>query len=70
MHTVNGGKSFHQISAPPTDFPAGNVSILGRPLVSDIRFADLSNGWVFGTPLATAIRAAPRGTRSRSAAAC
>jgi hypothetical protein len=51
VHTVNGGKSFHQISAPPTDFLAGNVSSPGPLLVSDIRFADLSNGWVFGNTL-------------------
>ncbi len=51
MHTVNGGKTFYQISAPPTDFLAGNASTAGPPLVSDIRFADLSNGWVFGNTL-------------------
>ena len=51
MHTVNGGESFHSIPAPPTDFFAGNVSSPGPPLVSDIRFADLSNGWVFGNTL-------------------
>jgi photosystem II stability/assembly factor-like uncharacterized protein len=51
MHTVNGGKSFHRIPAPPTDFLAGNVSSPGPPLVSDIRFADLSDGWVFGNTL-------------------
>ena len=51
MHTVNGGKSFHGIPAPPTDFLAGNVSSPGPQLVSDIRFADLSNGWVFGNTL-------------------
>jgi len=51
MHTVNGGKTFRQISAPPTDFLAGNISSPGPPLVSDIRFADLSNGWVFGNTL-------------------
>ncbi len=51
IHTVNGGKSFHRIPAPPTDFLAGNVSTPGPPLVSDIRFADLSNGWVFGNTL-------------------
>ena len=51
MHTVNGGKSFHRIPAPPTDFLAGNLSTPGPPLVSDIRFADLSNGWVFGNTL-------------------
>jgi photosystem II stability/assembly factor-like uncharacterized protein len=51
MHTVNGGKSFHRIPAPPTDFLAGNTPNTGPPLVSDIRFADLSNGWVFGNTL-------------------
>jgi photosystem II stability/assembly factor-like uncharacterized protein len=51
MHTVNGGKSFRRIPAPPTDFLAGNTSSPGPPLVSDIRFADLSNGWVFGNTL-------------------
>ncbi|MGA8417478.1 MAG: hypothetical protein WB808_12760 [Candidatus Dormiibacterota bacterium] len=51
MHTVDGGGSFHRIPAPPTDFLAGNVSTPGPPLVSDIRFADLSNGWVFGNTL-------------------
>jgi hypothetical protein len=51
MHTVNGGKSFHRIPAPPTDFLAGSVSTPGPPQVSDIRFADLSNGWLFGNTL-------------------
>ena len=51
MHTINAGKSFHRIPAPPTDFLAGNTSSPGPPLVSDIRFADLSNGWVFGNTL-------------------
>ena len=51
MHTINGGKSFHRIPAPPADFLAGNPSSPGPPLVSDIRFADLSNGWVFGDTL-------------------
>ena len=51
MHTINGGNSFHRIPAPPTDFLAGNTSSPGPPLVSDIRFADLSNGWVFGNTL-------------------
>jgi photosystem II stability/assembly factor-like uncharacterized protein len=51
MHTVNGGQSFHRIPAPATDFLVGNLSNPGPPLVTDIRFADLSNGWVFGNTL-------------------
>lgn len=51
LHTINGGQSFFPIPAPPTDFLAGNLSSPGPPTVTDIRFADLSNGWVFGNTL-------------------
>jgi hypothetical protein len=51
LHTINGGQSFFRIPGPPTDFLAGNLSSPGPPSVSDTRFADLSDGWVFGNTL-------------------
>jgi photosystem II stability/assembly factor-like uncharacterized protein len=51
LHTINGGQSFFRIPAPPTDFLAGNLSNPGPPTVTDIRFADLSDGYVFGNTL-------------------
>lgn len=51
VHTTNGGRSFQRIPAPPGVFLAGNTPSPGPPQVSDLRFADASNGWVFGETL-------------------
>jgi photosystem II stability/assembly factor-like uncharacterized protein len=51
LHTVDGGRSFHAIHVPPSYFLAGNDPTPGPPTVTDIRFADAINGWVFGDTL-------------------
>jgi photosystem II stability/assembly factor-like uncharacterized protein len=51
LQTVNGGRSFHAIRVPPSYFLAGNESTPGPPTVTDVRFADTSDGWVFGNTL-------------------
>jgi hypothetical protein len=53
LHTVDGGRSFQPIHLPPSTFLAGNLSSPGPPTVNDIRFADASDGWVFGDTLWT-----------------
>lgn len=51
LHTVDAGRSFQAIHVPPSYFLAGNDPTPGPPTVTDIRFADPSNGWVFGDTL-------------------
>jgi photosystem II stability/assembly factor-like uncharacterized protein len=51
LHTIDGGRSFQAIHVPPSYFLAGNEPTPGPPTVTDIRFADESNGWVFGDTL-------------------
>jgi hypothetical protein len=48
LHTVNAGRSFQALHVPPSYFLAGNDPSPGPPTVTDIRFADASDGWVFG----------------------
>jgi photosystem II stability/assembly factor-like uncharacterized protein len=51
LHTLDAGKTFRRIPAPPMVFLDGNPSTPGLPRVFDIRFADPSDGWVFGDQL-------------------
>ena len=51
LHTVDGGRSFHAIQVPPRYVLTGNESTPGPPTVTDIRFADASDGWAFGNTL-------------------
>jgi len=51
MHTEDGGGSFKPIPAPQGVYLAGNTSAPGPPQVGDLRFADASDGWVFGDTL-------------------
>ena len=51
LQTVDGGRSFSTIQVPPSYYLAGNDPTPGPPTVTDIRFADPSNGWVFGNTL-------------------
>ena len=51
LQTVDGGRSFSTIQVPPSYYLAGNDPTPGPPTVTDIRFADPSNGWVFGDTL-------------------
>lgn len=51
LHTLNAGKTFQRIAAPPATFLAGNGTTPGSPTISDIRFADAADGWVFGNTL-------------------
>jgi photosystem II stability/assembly factor-like uncharacterized protein len=47
LHTTNGGASFQRIPAPVTVYLAG-AGTGGSPTVSDLRFANASDGWAFG----------------------
>ncbi len=47
LHTVDGGSSFHRIPTPPL----GAVLGTGPPSAGLLRFADASDGWVFGDAL-------------------
>ena len=51
LRTLDGGRSFQRVPAPPTTFLAGTQSSPDAPAVGDIRFADTSDGWVFGATL-------------------
>jgi len=51
LHTVNGGSTFERIPAPPVDYVSGSTNPGGPPSVFGIRFADESDGWVFGDSL-------------------
>ncbi len=47
LHTTNGGRSFQRIPAPVTVYLTG-AGTGGPPTVSDLRFANASDGWAFG----------------------
>jgi photosystem II stability/assembly factor-like uncharacterized protein len=47
LRTTNGGASFQRIPAPVTVYLTGSGTG-GSPTVSDLRFADASDGWAFG----------------------
>jgi photosystem II stability/assembly factor-like uncharacterized protein len=49
--TVDAGRSFRTIQVPPSYSPGGSEPTAGAATVTDIRFADPSNGWVFGDTL-------------------
>jgi photosystem II stability/assembly factor-like uncharacterized protein len=51
LRTSDAGRTFHRIPSPPMVFLYGNPSTPGLPRVFDIRFADASDGWVFGDQL-------------------
>jgi hypothetical protein len=51
LHTVDSGRTFQRVPAPPMVFLYGNVATPGYPSVFDLRFADASNGWLFGGQL-------------------
>ncbi len=51
LHTVNGGKTFQAVPAPPLVFLYGNPLTPGLPRVFDVRFANASDGWLFGDQL-------------------
>ena len=66
MHTENGGGSFKPIpAAGPSDL-AAQTSTPGPSQVGDLRFADASDGWVFGDnpPWATHDGGLPPGQES------
>lgn len=48
LHTINAGRSFQRIPAPQMVFLEGDPLTPGQPLVFDLRFADPSDGWLFG----------------------
>lgn len=51
LHTIDSGRTFHRIPFPPMVSLFGNPSTPRYPQVSGIRFADASDGWVFGDQL-------------------
>ena len=51
FHTIDAGRVFQRIPAPPTVSLDGNATAPGLPVVFDLRFADSSDGWVFGDQL-------------------
>ena len=51
LHTTDSGRTFHRIPSPSMVSLYGNASTPGLPRVFDLRFADASDGWVFGDQL-------------------
>ncbi len=51
LHTLNGGMTFQRVPAPRMVFLAGNPLTPGLPRVFDMRFANASDGWLFGDQL-------------------
>jgi photosystem II stability/assembly factor-like uncharacterized protein len=49
LHTVNAGSTFQRIPAPATVYLTGAGPGTGAPTVDEIRFANPSDGWVFGS---------------------
>ena len=47
LRTTNGGRSFQRIPAPVTVYLTG-AGPVGPPTVSELRFANASDGWAFG----------------------
>jgi photosystem II stability/assembly factor-like uncharacterized protein len=47
LHTTNGGRTFQRIPSPVTVYLTG-AGPIEPPLVSELRFANASDGWAFG----------------------